>query len=93
MAVGSAHPASSTDTLVEQWNGSAWTIVSSPNPTGSVTSVLSGVACVSASFCTAVGDATQGTSTVTLAEAWNGTAWSIVSTPNGRRGGTPARTS
>ena len=82
MAVGSAHPASGTDTLVEQWNGSTWTIVSSPNPTGSVTSVLSGVACVSASFCTAVGNATQGTSTVTLALAWNGSAWSIVSTPD-----------
>ncbi len=82
VAVGSAHLATSTVTLVEQWNGTAWTLVSSPNPTTSNASVLIGVTCVSGSFCTAVGSATQGTSTVTLAESWNGSVWSIVSTPN-----------
>jgi hypothetical protein len=44
---------------------------------------LSGVSCVSATTCVAVGDVadTSGLST-TLVEAWNGASWTIQSTPN-----------
>jgi hypothetical protein len=42
--------------LVERWNGSAWVIVASPNPTGSTASYLNDVSCVTATACTAVGD-------------------------------------
>ncbi len=43
-----------TETLVEHWNGSTWTIVPSPNPSGASNSQLASVSCVRAS-CTAVG--------------------------------------
>ena len=46
-------------------------------------SVLQGVSCTSATACTAVGDYVNRDGTqVTLAERWNGTSWTIQSTPN-----------
>jgi hypothetical protein len=75
-AVGQWDDSSSTNaTLVERRNGGAWTIQSSPNPSGG--GGFSGVSCSSATACTAVGPG-PGT---TLAEAWNGTAWSIQAMP------------
>src|SRR5262249_32220554 len=72
-------------TLVERWNGTAWSIVPSPNRAG-VDELLS-VSCVSASACTAVGwsapSSKSGPSSVrTLVETWNGTAWPIAPSPN-----------
>ena len=62
--------------------GAGWSVVPSPNPQVPQGS-LSGVSCTSASACTAVGDYTNTTGTrVTLAERWNGTSWTIQSTPN-----------
>ena len=70
-------------TLAEAWNGTSWSIQPSPNPSGSPESVLYGVSCTSASACTAVGYYTNSAGTdVTLAEAWNGTSWSIEATPD-----------
>src|SRR6266496_1480047 len=71
-------------TLTEHWNGSSWAIVSSPNPPGPPADGLAGVACTSASDCTAVGaggrltppGSADGAST--LVEHWNGSAWSLV---------------
>ena len=65
---------------------STWSIVPSPN-SGTGINQLKGVACVSSGFCTAVGnyfssDFPPGT----LVEAWNGSNWSIVSSPNGGPG-------
>ncbi len=69
-------------TLIESWNGTKWSIVPSPNgPAGGV-SHLTGVSCLSASVCMAVGSATGPTRIATLIESWNGTAWSIVPSPN-----------
>jgi len=70
-------------TLVERWNGTAWSIVPSPNRPG--VSILEGVSCVSASACTAVGWSAALHANghgQTLVETWNGTAWSIVPSPN-----------
>jgi len=77
-------------TLVERWNGAAWSIVPSRNRPG--TGQLSGVSCVSASACTAVGwsqSSASGSQPRTLVEVWNGTAWSIVPSPNPDRGQDP----
>ena len=73
-------------TLAEHWNGSSWTIVSSPNPakkTGDYDS-LQGVAAVSTSDVWAVGysGTLSAAADKTLIEHWNGSAWSIVSSPN-----------
>ena len=43
-------------TLAEKWNGTKWSVVTSPNPAGSDGAALNGVACASAKSCLAVGD-------------------------------------
>jgi hypothetical protein len=83
-AVGSVGNA--PETLVESWNGTAWSVVPSPDP-GSGDNNLYGVSCASATACTAVGVSIQkvtggGRTSKTLVESWNGTAWSVVPSPN-----------
>jgi len=65
---------SSNNTLIERWNGKAWSVLTSPGGTGAA---LRGVSCTSAAFCVAVGNVLQ---------RWNGTSWSLVTSPKG--GGT-----
>jgi hypothetical protein len=69
-------------TEVQRWNGTAWSIVGSPDVSG-VSNDLTSVSCVSASFCMAAGY-TFNSSFVeqTLVEKWNGTTWSIVTSPD-----------
>ena len=67
-------------TLAEAWNGTAWTLQPTPNPSGTTNSGLSGVSCSAASACEANGFYTNSAGTnVTLAEVWNGTAWKLQS--------------
>jgi hypothetical protein len=70
----------SLGTLAERWNGRTWQIVPTfkPAPAGPNAS-LNGVACTSASACTAVGNQTLAR---TLAERWNGRTWQVQATPN-----------
>jgi hypothetical protein len=84
-AVGYLEEASgSTLPLAEVWNGTRWSEQSAPLPKGSSSSVFSAVSCTSNVACTAVGysDVAPAGDFVTLAEAWNGTKWTIESTPN-----------
>jgi hypothetical protein len=82
VAVGNTYNGSHEQTLVEQWNGSAWSIVPSPDTSTTQSNDLDGVSCVSSSFCVAVGYAYNGTALLTLVEQWNGSAWSIVPSPD-----------
>lgn len=69
-------------TLAETWNGTKWSVVKSPDPSGSTGAVLNGVACTSAKNCLAVGDYfTSSHATLPTAESWNGTKWSVVKVP------------
>jgi hypothetical protein len=73
----------SQKTLIEHFNGTAWSIVPSPSP-GSI-DALSGVTTSNASNNVwAVGaDVRPGTSAGrTLTMNWNGTAWRVVASPN-----------
>ena len=71
-------------TLAERWNGTAWTIQSTPNPTGAqqqppdgdLVHVRDGVHRGRVLRATATPDR------VTLAERWNGTSWTIQPTPS-----------
>jgi hypothetical protein len=73
----------SLQALAEVWNGTSWAVKTVPNPTGATQSALGGVSCTSSSTCTAVGWYSNSAGTiVTLAEAWNGTSWSVQTTPN-----------
>jgi len=67
----------------QRWNGSGWTTVNLEKPPTSVQTALYGVSCVSATFCVAVGEyEIAGGHDRTLAESWNGTAWTVLSTPS-----------
>src|ERR1700694_2595415 len=79
-AVGNSFSSSGAfQTLAEHCNGSAWSIVTPPNPS-SQGDGLQGVACITTSDCWAVGAAFTGSGSV--AEHWDGSAWSVVPTPN-----------
>jgi len=70
-------------TLVESWNGTAWAIVDSPSEgMGSSNNTLAGVSCVSDTSCEAVGAYTGPQGAQTLIESWNGTRWSVRSSPD-----------
>jgi hypothetical protein len=75
-------------TLIEHWDGASWSLVPSPSPTGATNSYLAGVHGDAANDVWAVGYANYPASTPgvtvaqTLIEHWNGTAWSIVPSPN-----------
>jgi hypothetical protein len=68
--------------LAESWNGTAWTIQATPLPAGGLGGILVGVSCSSSSACIAVGHyANSANTNVSLAEGWNGTAWSVQTVP------------
>lgn len=93
-AVGDDTPSFPAQTLAESWNGSIWSVLStstSPNQNN----LLQSVSCTSATFCMAVGESVQieyiveGGKVVPvfgsgqmLVESWDGTNWSIDTTPN-----------
>jgi hypothetical protein len=69
-------------TLIEHWNGSTWTRVSSPDPAGQGNS-LSGVTAISADDAWAVGyTATDSGVYKPLTMHWNGSTWSVVTSPD-----------
>jgi len=70
--------ANNSFTLVERWNGTAWSIVAGTDPGGG-SNQLNAVSCASATLCVAVGVS----GFQSLAELWNGTSWSVQSLPSG----------
>jgi hypothetical protein len=82
-AVGTdAVPVGSFYTLVERWNGKTWSGVPSP---GGSTDIFSAVSCATRTACVAVGDHDTsggfGSQPNPMSEHWNGTAWSVITTP------------
>jgi hypothetical protein len=69
-------------TLVEHFNGTAWSVVPSPSP--GPTAILGGVTAAAANDVWAVGSFTPAGATTpqTLTLHWNGTAWSVVPSPD-----------
>ena len=86
IAVGnSLGPSGVEQTLVESWDGNSWSIVPSPNVSGSTVTELDGVSCFSGSDCTAVGLSLgngSGGNGGQVLESWDGNSWSIVPSPN-----------
>lgn len=69
-------------TLIERWNGSSWSIIASPSSAANQPNYLNAVSCASASDCVAVGSRGATPSEQTLILRWNGSSWSIVTSPN-----------
>ena len=60
-------------TFVERWDGTHWSIVDTPSPSGGNYASLTSIVCPSVDNCVAVGDANYRP----IIERWNGTRWSI----------------
>jgi hypothetical protein len=69
-------------TLTEHWDGTAWTIVPSPNPPSLSLNFLLGVAGTASNDVWAVGTTDFN---ATLIEHWDGTAWTQVPSPQDRQ--------
>jgi hypothetical protein len=90
MAVGDSYEGTGTEkALAERWDGSAWSIVAVPAPSGAKGFVdLTDVACLSPNACFSAGyyapELVGGApvSLKTLAESWEGTEWTVLTTPN-----------
>jgi hypothetical protein len=82
-AVGQICTWSTFQTLTEHWDGSAWTVVPSPNQPRADSSVLTAVVALASDNVWAAGDFEPQGKYITepLFEHWDGTQWSIVSSP------------
>jgi hypothetical protein len=82
---GSDPKVSASRTLTEHWDGTAWSIVPSPNPRGGDDqNSLSAITALAANNIWAVGTygLSLGLGWQTLIEHWDGTAWIVVPSPN-----------
>jgi hypothetical protein len=87
VAVGNSEDSSGAEQLLaEGWNGSTWSIETTPYSAGLSQGEFNGVSCTSSSACTAVGKEVSNTQLLTLAERWNGLAWEVQSTSSGLAG-------
>jgi hypothetical protein len=92
LAVGSTSSITLTgdsagSTLVEHWDGAAWRMVATPRGGLGRTASLESVSCLSPSACMAVGSFTvnggaHAAAERTLAEWWNGSTWTVVTSQN-----------
>jgi hypothetical protein len=75
-------------TLIEHWDGSAWSVIPSDNLSFDSNNDLYGITAVAKDDIWAVGGYynDQTGTTQTLVEHWNGTAWTVVPTPNSAGG-------
>jgi outer membrane protein assembly factor BamB len=80
-AVGmTTNPTELSRTLILHWDGTAWSVVASPNMEGN--GWLNGVSARAANDVWAVGNYRSGNFNNTLAMHWDGVAWSVVPSPN-----------
>jgi hypothetical protein len=77
IAVGSHREGVSSGPLIERWNGSVWSAMVSPAVSEGI---LTGVSCVSESWCIAAGRTESGGG-LPLIEHWDGSGWSTQSVP------------
>jgi hypothetical protein len=81
-AVGYSERAKNYSTLVEHWDGDRWRVVESPNVGTSQYNTLTSVDALSNIDAWAVGSYRTATSRKTLIQRWDGTSWTIVSSPD-----------
>ncbi len=73
-----------THTLIERWDGAAWSVAPAADGPSSTTSTLAGVADRTSTDAWAVGTFSTPTNLFrTLIERWDGASWSRVPSPNG----------
>src|SRR6266851_2361544 len=80
----SSAPSAEFNPLIEHWNGSSWSVVTSTLQ--GTSDLLNGIAAVSSRNIWVVGDYRSGIDPMgpyfTLIEHWNGSAWTVVNSPS-----------
>jgi len=66
--------------MIEQWNGSSWMVVTTPKPSRS-NDYLSGVACASPALCFAVGVQDRDFAGTSIIDKWDGSRWTVTKLP------------
>jgi subtilisin family serine protease len=64
--------------FAERWNGTSWSIISAPVPSGATESRLENVSCPSTSFCLATGYFTKSGTSSPFSAKWDGSKWTVV---------------
>lgn len=81
VAAGEFSTNSGGGVLISKWNGKAWSRLAAVVPKGSSDGFLTGVSCLSAKMCIAVGAASSSKGLASVAERWNGSKWALTSVP------------
>ena len=82
VAVGFSDDGGSSVDLAEHWNGSSWSVVKAPNPSGGAEMQPNTVSCTSTSFCEAAGEYRDFADLQhPLALGWNGKLWKVQTAP------------
>ena len=83
-STNSVGPRAPYSPLIEHWNGTKWSVITSPIQ--GTSDLIGGIAAISASNIWVVGDYRTGIDPFgpyfTLIEHWDGTAWSVVNSPS-----------
>ncbi len=90
-AVGFAASAKGLGSLAEIWNGKSWRLTTVPWTKGTANPALSGVSCVTANRCVAVGTIDSNLTGVgntgrAAAATWSGKAWTVTGVPAPAKG-------
>ena len=72
-AVGELDGTAGSVSLIEQWNGTDWSVVDAPDPSGTFSGRLAAISCADGSSCFAVGGG--------LIKRWDGVGWSSMPFP------------
>lgn len=80
-AVGETHGGGTEQTLVDRWNGSAWSAQPTPNPANGAPAGLDAVSCAGTTACVAVGSYHVSYHHQLIAETWNGSTWTLTTLP------------
>jgi len=89
IAVGWRHTtAGVSSTLAMSWNGTSWSVQTTPTPAGATYVEPTAMSCTSSTACTAVGYYQTAEAELPFAMRWNGSTWSLqtVSLPAGATG-------
>jgi hypothetical protein len=72
-----------TEAMIQHWDGTTWTIVPCPSPGEYLTTEINQLVALSANDVWAFGDYNDSeTGLITLIEHWDGSAWTVVPSPN-----------
>jgi hypothetical protein len=81
VAVGASSNGSTLDTLTMSWDGTTWTVLTSPS-LSSTDNLLNSVSCASATSCVAVGSGQNAGTAQSLAMSWDGISWTTAVVPS-----------